>query len=128
MNTYLCNLDVKKATGLDSIGPKLLKCLNNVLTPSITYIINKSIESGIFPCAWKNEKVNPIFKNGEKDNVNNYRPISILPTLSKIIEKWIEKKLTFYLDEHTLKLTFYLDEHTLLHKNQIIQQNLLSFL
>ena len=46
-------------------------------------------------------------KNGEKDNVNNYRPISILPTLSKIIEKWIEKKLMLYLGEHTL-----------LHKNQ----------
>ena len=100
-------MDVKKATGLDSIGPKLLKIAPNALTPSITYIMNKSIECGIFPRAWKNAKVNPILKTGGKDNVNNYRPISILPTLSKIIEKWIEKKLTFYLDEHTL-----------LHKNQ----------
>ena len=89
MNTYMCNLDVKKATGLDSIGPKLLKIVPNVLTPSITYIhvINKSIESGIFPRALKNAKVNPIFKNGEKDNVNNYRPISILPTLSKKMDR-----------------------------------------
>ena len=69
-------MDVTKATGLDSIGPKLLKIAPNILTPSITYIINKSIESGIFPDAWKNAKA-----NGEKDNVNNYRPISILPTL-----------------------------------------------
>ena len=100
-------MDIKKATGLDSIGPRLLKIAPNVLAPSITYIINRSIESGIFPCIWKNAKVNPIFKSGDKDNVNNYRPISILPTLPKIIEKWIEKNLMLYLDKYTL-----------LHKNQ----------
>ena len=52
-------------------------------------------------------KVNPIFKTGDKDNVNNYRPMSILPTLSKIIEKWIATKLMSYLDKYAL-----------LHKNQ----------
>ena len=51
--------------------------------------------------------MNPIFKTGDKDDVNNYRPISILPTLSKVIEKWIE-----------IKLMSYLDEYSLLHKNQ----------
>ena len=109
VSNYLSNMDIKKATGLDSIGPRLLKIAPNVLTPSITYvyIINRSIESGVFPCIWKNAKVNPIFKSGDKYNVNNYRPISILPTLSKIIEKWIEKNLMLYLDKHTL-----------LHKNQ----------
>ena len=100
-------MDVTKATGLDCIGPRLLKIAPNVLTPSITYIINKSIESGVFPCTWKNAKVNPIFKTGDKDNVNNYRPISILPTLSKIIEKWTASKLMSYLDKYKL-----------LHKNQ----------
>ena len=55
----------------------------------------------------ENAKLNPIFKTGDKDNVNNYRPISILPTLSKIIEKWIQ-----------IKLMIYLDKHKLLHKNQ----------
>ena len=107
VNNYLSNIDATKATGLDSIGPRLLKIAPNILTPSITYIINKSIESGVFTGTWKNAKVNPIFKTGDKDNVNNYRPISILPTLSKIIEKWIQ-----------IKLMIYLDQHTLLHKNQ----------
>ena len=86
---------------------KTTKIAPNVLTPSITYIINKSIESGVFPCTWKNAKVNPIFKTGDKDNVNNYRPISILPTLSNIIEKWTASKLMSYLDKYKL-----------LHKNQ----------
>ena len=100
-------MDASKATGLDSIGPKLLKMAPNVLTPSITFMINKSIETGVFPSAWKNAKVNPIYKTGDKDDVNNYRPISILPTLSKVIEKWAETKLMSYLDKYTL-----------LHKNQ----------
>ena len=107
VNNYLFDMDVTKATGLDCIGPRLLKIAPNVLTPSITYIINKSIESRVFPWTWKNAKVNPIFKTGDKDNVNNYRPISIWPTLSKIIEKWIATKLMSCLDKYAL-----------LHKNQ----------
>ena len=95
-------MDVTKATGQDGIGSRLLKIAPNALTPSITYMINKSIESGVFPGRWKNAKVDPIFKAGDKDNVNNYRPISILPTLSKIIEKWTESKLMLYLNKHTL--------------------------
>ena len=55
----------------------------------------------------ENAKVTPIFKTGDKDSVSNYRPISILPTLSKIIEKWIATKLTSYLNKYQL-----------LHKNQ----------
>ena len=109
INNYLSNMDVTKATWLDSICTKLLKIAPNILTPSITYIINKSIESGFFSdtSTWKNTNVNPIFKTGDKDNLNNYRPISNLPTLSKIIEKWIQ-----------IKLMNCLDKYTLLHKNQ----------
>ena len=83
VSNYLSSMDATEATGLGYIGPRLLKIASDVLTPSITYIINKSIESGVFPCTWKNAKVNPIFKTGDKDSVNNYRPISILPTLSR---------------------------------------------
>ena len=61
---------------------KLLKIVPDVLFPSITYLVNKSLLSGIFPQPWKEAKICPIFKSGCKDDVNNYRPISILPTLS----------------------------------------------
>ena len=87
VSNYLSSIDVAKSTGLNSIGPRLLKIVPNVLTPCITYIIDKSLASGVFPRIWKHAKVNPVFKTGSKDDVNNYRPISILPTLSKIIEK-----------------------------------------
>ena len=101
------SIDVAKSTGFDSIGPRLLKIAPNALTPGITYMINKSLASGVFPGIWKYAKVNPISKAGSKDNANNYRPISILPTLSKIIETWIQ-----------IKLMSYLNKHTLLHENQ----------
>ena len=73
MSNYFSSTDATYATGLDCIGPRLLNIALNALTPSITYIINKSIESGGFPCTWKNAKVYPIFKIGDKDSVNNYR-------------------------------------------------------
>ena len=56
VNNYLVNMDASKATGLDSIGPRLLKMAPNVLAPSITFMINKSIETGFFPSTWKNAK------------------------------------------------------------------------
>ena len=122
VSNYLSSRDVAKSTGLDSIGPRLLKIAPNALTPGITYMINKSLASDVFPGIWKHAKVNPIFKAGSKDEVNNYRPISILPTLSKLIEKWIQ-----------IKLMSYLNNHTLLHENQsgfrkITQRNRLLYL
>ena len=102
VRNFLKSLDVTKATGLDCIGPKILKIAPDVLCPSLSYIINKSLESGIFPQPWKEAKISPIFKCGSKDDVNNYRPISILPTLSKIIEKWIHKHLMSFLKNHNL--------------------------
>ncbi len=50
-------------------------------------VINTSLVTGILPLAWKHALVIPLFKNGDSDNVSNYRPISLLPILSKILEK-----------------------------------------
>ena len=66
------------------------------------FIVNKSISSGQFPSAWKEAKVNPLFKSGSKDDINNYRPISILPTISKLNEKWVEKQFSQYLTDFNL--------------------------
>ena len=87
VRNFLQSLDVTKATGLSYIGHRLLKIAPYILCPSITYVVNKNIISRTFPKAWKEAKVNPFFKSGSKEDVNNYRPISILPTLSKIIKK-----------------------------------------
>ena len=66
------------------------------------FIINKRITSGIFLSIWKYAKVKPLHKSGAKYELNNYRLISILPTLSKIIEKWTHSFLMSYLNQHQL--------------------------
>ena len=102
IRTFLSNLNVNKSTGLDNIGPRILKLSANVLAPSLLYIVNKSLITGEFPCSRKEAKVKPLFKSGTKDDKNNYRPISILPTVSKLIEKWVENKFSEYLNEYDL--------------------------
>ena len=61
-----------------------------VIAKPITHLINISINEGIFPDDFKMAKITPNYKKGEKSDPGNYRPLSILPTLSKIIEKHIE--------------------------------------
>ena len=64
---------------------------------SLTNIINYSIKTGIFPDQWKLARVSPIFKSGAQTDVGNYRPISILPVLSKILEKHVYDQLYEFL-------------------------------
>ena len=91
-----------KSTGLDDIGPRILKLSYDIISPSITFLINKSLSLGIFPNVWKTANIIPIHKTGPKEDVNNYRPISILPTVSKIMEKWIHLKFMNYLNDNRL--------------------------
>ena len=86
-----------KASGLDNISARLLKEAATVVTHSLTYIINISITTGIFPNSWKIAKVTPIFKEDAKTDPNNYRPISVLPVVSKLIEIIVFKQLYEYL-------------------------------
>ena len=89
-------LDIRKSTGLDGIGPTILKHCGDTITTCIASIINNSICSGIFPDTLKTASVMPIFKSGMKDLADNYRPISILPTISKIYERHIASQLQDY--------------------------------
>ena len=102
VRNFLSNLNINKSTGLDNIGPRILKLSANVLAPSLLFIVNKSLITGKFTCSWKEAKVKPLFKTGAKDDKNNYRPISILPTVSKLIEKWVESQFSKYLNEYNL--------------------------
>lgn len=99
---YLSNVDVSKATGTDNIGPRLLKLAAPYIADDITFICNHSINNSTFPTKWKEAKVSPLYKNGPHDDINNYRPISILPILSKVLEKHVHDCLSSYLHEHNL--------------------------
>ncbi|CAB3982840.1 Hypothetical predicted protein [Paramuricea clavata] len=83
----LHKIDVKKAAGLDNIPPRLLKDSANVIARPLTKIINVSLEQGTVPDDFKLAKVIPVFKKGQPENMDNYRPISVLPTVSKLLEK-----------------------------------------
>ena len=75
------------ASGYDCIVGSIMKqCVDNYITP-LTHIINLSIAQGYFPDEWKVAKVIPIFKDGDPQDIQNYRPISVLPFFLKYLKK-----------------------------------------
>ena len=77
-----------KATGIHSIPNRALKeCAENI-APSLVDDFNFSIETGVFSDDLKIGRVAPVYKSGEKDDLNNYRPISVLPTVARVFEKY----------------------------------------
>ena len=95
-----------KAAGLDNIPARLLKDSAVVTARYITHLINLSLSSACFPSEWKNAKVTPIHKSGAKNDPDNYRPISVLPILSKIMERAVCQQLQSYLEENCLLSKF----------------------
>ena len=77
-------MDNKSSSGYDELSNKIIKTIKNVISKPLTLIINQMITSGIFPDDLKIAKIIPLYKKG--DSITNYRPISLLPTLSKIFE------------------------------------------
>ena len=92
----------KTSSGKDGISNKLLKSIKLEISEAIAIIINQSILTGIFPDQLKLAKVKPLYKKGDKCCLNNYRPISLLPTLSKIFERVMYKQLYQYFNENKL--------------------------
>lgn len=88
--------------GYDEVSPKILKHASTSLSNPLTHIINITLKTGIFPDKLKIAKVIPIHKSGSKYDINNYRPVSILPAFSKIFEKVIATRLLNYLEKNHL--------------------------
>ena len=91
---FLSNIDINKATGTDITGSRLLKLAAPFIADEITFIYNHSITNSVFPNKWKEAKVAPLHKNCPLEEINNYRPISILPVLSKVLEKHVHESLS----------------------------------
>ena len=96
------SLPLNKASGLDGISAKLLKEAGPIVSASLSNIINRSLTTGIFPNDWKVARVTPIYKDDIKTNPNNYRPISVLPIVSKLIERVVFNQLYAFLMKHDL--------------------------
>ena len=94
-------MDLKNSNtaGEDGISAKIVKAIANTILEPLTYCINLSLSTGIVPKRAKTARVIPLFKSGDINDISNYRPISILPTFSKIIEKVVYIRLHSYLDK-----------------------------
>ena len=90
-------LNNSKSPGADRIPVKILKDAVNLVSKPLTLIYNVSLERGIFPKIWKLARVTPIHKAGTKTDVNNYRPISVLSVVSRILEKIVHDQLMEFL-------------------------------
>ena len=95
-------LENKSSSGHDGISNKLLKVLQFELSKSLTLIINQMITTGVFPDLFKISKIIPLFKKGDSSLLSNYRPISLLPTISKIFERILYNQLYEYFNSNNL--------------------------
>jgi hypothetical protein len=96
------NIDIKKSFGHDYIHPLLLKSAVNVVTEPLTHLFNLSLSQSVFPDNLKIAKVIPVFKGGDPSDVNNYRPISVLPILSKLLERLVNNRLVEFFEKNEL--------------------------
>ena len=91
---------------MDQIPAKILKLSADIVAPSLTFIFNLSLTTGIYVDEWKQARVTPIYKSGDKRLCENYRPISVLPIVSKAFEKEVFRQVYTYLSVNSLLSKF----------------------
>lgn len=102
----LLHLGVRKATGSDSVSAFFLKAVACEIAKPLTLIFNKSLNTGLVLSAWKCCNVSPVYKGGDKGDLGNFCPISVVLVVAKILEKLIASRLSSYLEHHN-----FLHEH-----------------
>lgn len=102
VETIIKSLKTECSIGWDDISTQVIKQNMKHLIAPITHICNLSFKTAVFPKALKKSVILPIYKNGDKSSVTNYRPISILPVLSKILERLMNNRLVKYLEKYDL--------------------------
>lgn len=124
-----------KASGVDLISIRVLKFVLQCVIKQLVSLINGCFKSGVFPKCLKRAKIVPIFKGGDKDDISNYRPISLLPVIARIfeklvyirLEKYLEKNLFFYQNQFGFRKG-YSSEHAMLflttYVNDALDNNL----
>ena len=102
IRNIISKLKNSKSTGVDNIDTRIIKLVAADILPAITHVVNLSITQSVFPQGWKQAKVIPLLKKGDPMVPKNYRPVALLPILSKILERVIFNQLVHYLDTHGL--------------------------
>ena len=97
----LCkDINSSKSSGFDDISAKVFKDAFRVVIPQLVYLFNSSFTTGVFPTRWKCATIIPLYKGGDKTEVSNYRPVSLLPLPGKIIEKLVHSKMLSFMNEN----------------------------
>ena len=102
INNLINSLANKNSSGYDNISNHMLKWLHPVIVEPLSIIFNQSIKHGVFPDLMKLAEIVPLHKGGDESMCNNYRPISLLITISKILEKVIYKRTYNFLEKHNI--------------------------
>ena len=101
MGKYISGMNNKKSSGPDEISNQLLKLASPYISGSLTYIFNLCIEQNISPQNFKKQVI-PLAKTRDHKNLNDYRPISLLSVLSKLLERHVHQHLVIYLETRDL--------------------------
>ena len=89
----LSEINPCKVTGPDNIPARVLKETVPVITPMLTHLFQQSLNTSEIPLEWKQAYVTPIFKNGNKSDLKNYRPVSLTSIISKTMEQILNNEL-----------------------------------
>lgn len=95
-------INLKKSEDLWGVSMAVINHIISTIAPYLTYVFNCCVKEGVFPDLMKLSKIVPLFKSGEKSNISNFRPISILPTLSKVFEKIMLNQLLEHFQNNDL--------------------------
>jgi Notch-like protein len=95
-------LKPSNSCGYDEISTKLIKLYACFISSPLNHICNRVLLTGVFPDRLKYATLRPLFKKGDKDNINHYRPISILTSFSKILEKVMHIRLLKHLNDNNI--------------------------
>ena len=96
------NLNVNKCPGLDEIHPKILVELREILVKPLTRLFKFSLDSGVVPKDWKQAGVTPLFQKGKKARTENYRPVSLMSLICKIMESILKDAMLTHLEKFSL--------------------------
>ena len=98
----LSKLNVKKFTGPDQISDRLLCMVARAIAPSLTSLFSGSLLTGQFPSEWKEANITPVPKAGDKQDINNYRPVSVIPVITKCFESLVHDQIYTYMETNKL--------------------------
>ena len=116
INKIMKNIDVSKSCGPDKIPPKIIKMSADILDTTIVSIINDMVGKNRFPENAKTANVPPVFKKDDRSSRLNYRPVSLLNIISKVLERWTKDKMVPFINEILSKfISAYRQKHSSNH-------------